>query len=281
MKRAILLAHYDRDGIIDPYVIAAAEEYRRFADKLVLVSASAKVLPPELYSVVDEFVPRDNVGYDFGSWRAGLEAIGTVSDFDEIICVNDSVYGPLFDLAPAITSPQHRDADFWGMTISEQQQVHVQSWFFAVRSRVIESETYRNFWASVGGDLPKNQLIAQFEIGFSAALRDAGYHMAAVYDGRDKPLPTAAERKKHSSWTSPLRTQRYLRKTRLKKAPFNPSDLLYERLWGCGVPFLKRRIFKPNYYGLSLPLVQADIDGLSPRWAELIANHLRRVDRNN
>ena len=119
MKRAILLAHYDRDGIIDPYVIAAAEEYRRFADKLVLVSVSAKVLPPDLYSVVDEFVPRDNVGYDFGSWRAGLEAIGTVSDFDEIICVNDSVYGPLFDLAPAITSPRHRDADFWGMTISE------------------------------------------------------------------------------------------------------------------------------------------------------------------
>ena len=27
MKRAILLAHYDRDGIIDPYVIAAAKDF--------------------------------------------------------------------------------------------------------------------------------------------------------------------------------------------------------------------------------------------------------------
>ena len=52
MKRAILLAHYDRDGIIDPYVIAAAEEYRRFADKLVLVRKVERETPG---SVGDKF----------------------------------------------------------------------------------------------------------------------------------------------------------------------------------------------------------------------------------
>ena len=60
-----------------------AGEYRRFADKLVLVSVSAKVLPPELYVLltISLFVS----GYDFGSWRAGLEAIGTLSGFGDYL----------------------------------------------------------------------------------------------------------------------------------------------------------------------------------------------------
>lgn len=277
MKRAILLAHYDRDGIIDPYVIAAAEEYRRFADTLALVSVSARALPNELHPVVDHFVSRDNVGYDFGSWLAGLEALGSLVEYDEIICVNDSVYGPLFDLAPALACPRHRDADFWGMTLSSAFEPHVQSWFFAMRSPVIESEVFRQFWASCATDLPKEEIIAQREIGLSATLRDAGFHIAAVYDSRDQPLPTVTEKQKHYSWLSPLRTRRHYRKTRAKKAPFNPSELFYERLWASGVPFLKRRIFTTNFYGLSLPLVMADVRGVSPRWASLITDHLARL----
>ncbi len=279
MKRAILLAHYDRDGIIDPYVIVAAKEYRRFADTLALISVSTRVLPTELHGVVDYFVPRENIGYDFGSWKAGLEAIGPPSDFDEIICVNDSVYGPLFDLAPAITSPQHRDADFWGMTISAAVEPHVQSWFFAMRSRVIQSESFKRFWDSCGSDLSKEQIIAQREIGFSKTLCDAGYHVAAAYDGRDALPATVAERKKHSAWFSPWRTRQHLRKSRAQKAPFNPSELFYERLWDAGVPFLKRRIFTANFYRLNLSRVLADLRRLSPRWADLIANHRRRVER--
>lgn len=279
MKRAILLAHYDRDNIIDPYVIAAAEEYRRFADTLVLISVSTRVLPTELHGVVDHFIHRENVGYDFGSWRAGLEAIGTLSNFDEIICVNDSVYGPLFDLAPAINSSRHREADFWGMTISAQVQPHVQSWFFAMRSPVIQSETFRRFWAASAGDLPKDDIIAQREIGFSAALWAEGNRLAAVYDGREKPLASAAEMRDHRSWRSPLRSRRNLRKTRDKKAPFNPSELFYRRLWNAGVPYLKRRIFTANFYALDPIVVSTDLQQFSPRWAELIAVHRKRVER--
>ena len=75
MKRAILLAHYDRDGIIDPYVIAAAKEYRNFTDTLIVISVSAKTLQNDLSGIVDVFIPRENTGYDFGSWRAGLQAL--------------------------------------------------------------------------------------------------------------------------------------------------------------------------------------------------------------
>ena len=148
MKLAILLAHYDRDGIIDPYVIAAAKEYRNFTDTLIVISVSAKTLPNDLSGIVDVFIPRENTGYDFGSWRAGLQALPDPFDLDEIICVNDSVYGPLFDLAPALESPRVAAADFWGITVSEMQTSQVQSWFFAMRAPVIRSECFYTFWNS-------------------------------------------------------------------------------------------------------------------------------------
>jgi lipopolysaccharide biosynthesis protein len=280
MNRAILLAHYDRDGIIDPYVIAAAREYRRFADTLVLISVSTKTLPQDLSGIVDAFIPRENAGYDFGSWRAGLQALGSPTDFDEIICVNDSVYGPLFDLAPALESHRLAAVDFWGMTVSEKPQRHVQSWFFAMRSRVIRSEIFRMFWDSCASDLPKEEIISRRELGLSHTVQQSGFRLAGVYDGRDAPLSSRAERSKHCSPWAPQRTWRHLRKTWASRAPFNPSELFYARLWQSGVPYIKRRIFTENYYGLDLPQVQAELETLSPDWAMLIRSHRQRMGRH-
>ena len=280
MKRAFLLAHFDRDGIIDPYVVAAAREYRRFADTLILISVSATTLPNDLVGIVDTFIPRENSGYDFGSWRAGLQALPAPTDFDEIICVNDSVYGPLFDLAPALESPRIATADFWGMTVSEKPRRHVQSWFFALRSPVIRSDMFRRFWDSCGSDLPKEAIIDQRELGLSHAIRQSGFRIAGVFDGRNTPLASPAERNKHSSLWSPRRTWRHRRKTWPSRAPFNPSELFYDRLWKSGVPFIKRRIFTENYYGLDLSQVQAELEVLSPQWASLIRNHGTRMGRH-
>lgn len=280
MKRAILLAHYDRDGIIDPYVIAAAREYRRFANALVVISVSTKTLPHDLSGIVDDFIPRENIGYDFGSWRAGLQALARPADFDEIICVNDSVYGPLFDLGPALESPRLEAAEFWGMTVSEKPRPHVQSWFFAMRSPVIRSEIFQTFWDSCDRDLPKENIIIQRELGLSNVIQQSGFHLAGIHDGRDAPLATPVERNKHSSLGSPLRTWRHRRKTWSSRAPFNPSELFYDRLWDSGVPFIKRRIFTENYYGLDLSQVQAEVNVLSPHWASLIRNHRQRLERN-
>jgi lipopolysaccharide biosynthesis protein len=278
MKRAILFAHYDRDGIIDPYVVAAAREYGRVADTLVLISVSTQTLPPDLSDTVDIFVPRKNIGYDFGSWRAGLQALARPTDFDEILFVNDSVYGPLFDLSPALESPRLATADFWGMTLSEKPERHVQSWFFGMRSPVIRSENFRTFWGSCDRDLPKEDIIAQRELGLSRVLQQSGFRMSGIHDGRDAPVATPSERSKHSSLWSPLRTWRHRRKTWPSRAPFNPSELFYARLWDSGVPFVKRRIFTENYYGLDLSQVEAELESLAPEWAVLIKNHRRRLE---
>jgi hypothetical protein len=279
MKRAVILAHYDRDGIVDPYVIRALHGYREIADRLVLVSASALSLPAELTAIVDDFLPRANVGYDFCSWRDGIARLGDPGQFDEIVCANDSVYGPLSDLSPVMTDSRVAGADFWGMVMSAQRGDHVQSWFFAMRRPVIESPAFREFWESVEPQSSKEKVIDHYEVGLTEAFAGAGFRAAAIYDGRRCGLPTFRERCQN---VSPLRLGlfgRHWRRVARMGPPFNPSELFWERACDAGVPYLKASIFKSNPYRVDVRRVLARATRRWPEWATLIHNHLDRVGR--
>jgi len=276
-KRAVILAHHDVDGVIDPYVIEAATIYRRIADVLLLVSASATALPPELRDVVDRFIPRRNVGYDFGCWKAGWDALSPRDGFDEILFVNDSVYGPLFDAAWMGDAAACGDAGFWGMVLSEARAPHVQSWFMAARRAVIEDPGFGDFWADVGADMPKEEIILRQEIGLSTRLAQHAFSVAALYDSRIMPPPTGRERREHVAISQPVRSFRFLKKTAPWRHPFDPSLLFYKRLWDAGVPFIKRRLLDVNPYALDLERVHADLQSLSPRWHALIRQHQDRL----
>lgn len=277
MKRAVIFAHYDRHGIVDPYVVAALAAYRQVCDSLVFVTASAKGIPRAVDELVDAAVVRNNVGYDFGSWKDGIEALGRPEDFDEVVCVNDSVYGPLFDIAGALDSTAIRRADYWGMVLSAQESPHVQSWFFAMRSPMLRSSRFRKFWAAAGEDLTKEEVVERREIGLTDAARRSGHVVAAIYDASISPPVAWAEISDHVSIAAPARSWRLIRKTRPWRAPLNPSELNYRRLWAAGVPFLKRRLLHTNHYGLDLNLVHADLERLSPEWHALITAHGRRT----
>ncbi len=277
VKRAVILAHYDPDGIVDPYVVHAARGYRAVADRLILVSSSALTLPATLDGVVDDFLPRDNVGYDFCSWRDGLALLGTPQDYDEVVCVNDSVYGPLFDLRSAFSADGIRGADFWGMVMSAQRAAHVQSWFFAMRRPILESPVFREFWDSVAPQDSKDAVIDRYEVGLTAKFRDAGFAIGAVFDGRECGRPTLSQQMRNVSPFNPYRSGRHRRRVRRTGPPYNPSELFWEPLWEAGVPYLKAGIFKINPYRMEPRRVLDATAQRWPEWGGLVANHLDRI----
>lgn len=285
MDRAVVMAHYDSDGIVDPYCIAALHEYRKIARHLIVVSTSAPALPPAARELVDFFVCRENVGYDFGSWRAGVETLADPAAFDEIIFVNDSVYGPLFDLGPVFDDPRIATADFWGMCLSEQGTKrrgrrtcpHLQSWFFAMRRPLLQSEAFSAFWGAVEPLADKDDIIDRYELGMSEHFLDAGFRMAALYDARLHGAGTWADIRPHLSLAAPRRSWRHARKAR--REPHNPSELFPFRLLAAGVPFVKVGLLRTNHYGLDLRHVLDGIRRATPYDVGLIEAHLRRVDR--
>ena len=283
MARALVFAHYDQDGLWADYVVAALRQYRAAVDRLVVVSASARALPPTLRPVVDTFIPRDNIGYDFCSWRAGIESLGPLDAWEELICTNDSVYGPLANLAPVLADPRVADADLWGMCLSEQGTrrrgkvscPHLQSWFFAMRRPLLESPAFQGFWQSVVPLDRKDDIIDRYEIGMSEHFLQAGFRMAALYDAREHAPATRRELWPHLAIREPKRSWRHLRK--MRDTPHNPSECFPGRLLDAGVPFVKAGLFRVNHYGLNLGHVLDGVAAATPYDVRLIRQHLARV----
>ena len=278
--RAIVLAHFDPHGHFDPHVHHALAAYRGHAERLVVVSNSARRLPANLARLVDGFVPRANVGYDFAAWRDGL-ATFRAADHDEVICVNDSVYGPLFDLGPALADARVAAADLWGMVLSDQNTSrsgprvpHLQSWFLGMRRPLLEADAWGGFWHGLTTPSTKREVVEQNEIGFSARMAAAGFRLAGLYDATTAPRVTLAEVWPHLSPRHPRRSWRLLRKSR--RLPHNPSELVWWRLWEAGVPYLKVSLLRVNHYGLDLGRVLTELRQASGYDPALVHGHLAR-----
>ncbi|MDB4556968.1 rhamnan synthesis F family protein [bacterium] len=294
INRALIFAHYDRDGVIDPHVQYAIKCYREVVKRLVVVSTSATALPESIAQYVDHFISRPNKGYDFCSWKEGIELLGDSQQFDEIICCNDSVYGPLFDLAPVLESSCLAGVDLWGMVHSVQgtkqrkareSSNHLQSWFFGMRRNLIHSPVFDSFWKSITPLDKKDDVINAYEIGMTEKFREAGFRIGAIYDSVDcsiKPNLSFLEIVPHLNWRNIRHSYRVIKKTRRRIN--NPSELAPIRLVELGVPFLKVNAFVVNHYGLDLDFIRQELERMAHRQEidydiSLIDAHLMRVAR--
>ncbi len=184
--RLCIFSHYDADGRVDPHVLHYLGELARVAE--VMFVTSCPDLRAEDLSAVGRHcsraIFRANRGRDFGGYRAGLERAGDLAGRAEILLANDSVYGPLADLASVVSEMEYRDLDLWGITESWEDDYHLQSYFLAARRPFFASAAFRDFWDRYDFPTDRRDVIARGEIGFSQLARRAGFRLGAFCDYR-------------------------------------------------------------------------------------------------
>lgn len=105
---------------------------RALGHPLLVVCAcpSEQHLPPELSALCDALYWKALSGYDFSAYKLALHAIARSSSGADVFVMNDSVYGPLADLAPFIDQAPW---DLTGFTASSQIENHIQSYAFVLK----------------------------------------------------------------------------------------------------------------------------------------------------
>lgn len=228
MNRLLCYAHYDEKGNVKDFVKHALESMAEVCSVMLFVSNSP--LPEHekeyLGKICRHVIINDNSGYDFSMWKTALETC-VYSEFDEIVLMNSSIYGPFRPVEAIFSEMSSRNSDFWGITECFQMRPHVQSYFLVFRKKVITSPEFAMFWRGVLPYKNKNQIVMSYEVGLSQWLLDSGFEMDV--------------------YCSLLRLADYVQRSGKKiRLADNPSLKHAVDLLHLGVPFLKRELVKKN-----------------------------------
>lgn len=277
-KRCLLYAHWDVHGFVDPYVIHALRQYRPAVDRIVFVSTHYRLRSRELEEVADGIIVRGNVGFDFQSWREGLDVVD-VDAFDEVIFTNSSVYGPVWPVERLFASPITRNGGLWGMTISREHKIHLQSYFMAMSRQLLTSPIGRDLWEDVQPFHDKAVVIEAFELAWMERCLAAGVAVDAFYDDRQADRPAVGEQLANVvRWPPRLALSRRYRRA-VRRGPSNPTHLHWKRMLECGAPFVKVDLFSRNPYGLRLSRVYDWLESHTDYPTDLIRRHRARMQR--
>lgn len=138
-----IVSTYDRDGIIDDYLIFYLTSLKRVANRLIVTVNGELTETGEerLTAVADEIYRRPNTGFDFGAYRDVLEHYlkpGELEQYQELVLCNDTCYGPFVPFEDIFARMETGNAEFWSMNYIEDPLLpHFQSYFMAASGRGI------------------------------------------------------------------------------------------------------------------------------------------------
>lgn len=219
-----VVAHWDPEGRIDPYVQHMCAHFKSLGWRVVLASAAqpVNVDTTTCSQWVDAIVYRTCSGYDFTSWKAALTCLPSLLSCSELILCNDSVFGAIGSYEPMHSQMATLPCDFWGITESYEGCRHLQSFHLVFRSTALTHPAFTNFFERVPLSESRERAIL-CEMSLTSWLASHGLQPAAF-----APFDT----------TQPTST--------------NPSCESWLTLLDAGVPLLKRELLQKNTRNIPL-----------------------------
>ena len=282
MNRAIVFVHYDRHNIVDPYVYHYLEELQKNASHITFVS-TAKLQEEDIKTLSNycsEVIVRENIGYDFMSYKVGLESFD-YKTYDEVLICNDSVYGPLYPMQQLFEAMQAKKCDFWGITDNTDMGYHIQSYFMLVKKSVLQSSAFEKFWDNVEILHNKDEIIQRYEIGFSQSLINEGFIPAISTQFQATAL------QKISIFIAKFTPTKIIRKVKslllgqaqiIRIGKINTTHYFWKELLLEGdVPFIKIELLRDNPMNVDIEDFEAVIHQSSHYDTTLITKHLKRM----
>lgn len=221
----VVIAHWDPDKIIDPYVIHLCSHFKELGWKVILSSSSVLKEIPEHICWADAIICRTCPGYDFTSWKAALEYFPSLFLGEKLILCNDSVFGPIGSYKPMHDVMENVDCDFWGITESREVRPHLQSFHLVFNKTALCHSAFKNFFSYVPFS-NERRLAVECEMSLSIWLEKHGL-CAGAFIPSSLPIGTIS-------------------------SVVNPTCEYWRKLIEKGVPLIKRELLAQNGRNVAL-----------------------------
>lgn len=194
MKRICIYLTYDKNNIVDEYIGYMLGELRNCVDCLIVVCNETEIKRGKalIEAYADEIFYRKNIGFDAGGFKEALcSFIGwnKVLKYDELILVNDSIFGPFEKMEKIFSDMEEKEADFWGLTkmgpsleLGEYIPEHIQTFFYVIRTSMLHSAAFKEYWQEMPYYKTFDSVVKNHEIRFTSYFADLGYKYAVLAD---------------------------------------------------------------------------------------------------
>ena len=148
---------------------------------VVIVDSLAAAVDTGPLDFANAVMLRENRGYDFGAWAAAIRRLGqSVRKYAMLVTANDSVFGPADSFPQMLERVDAMDADLIGLTESDENVYHYQSFVLFFKPLALRSPIFRQFWSNVRtGD--RNYVIEHYELKLQGEFAKAGLRTEPVY----------------------------------------------------------------------------------------------------
>lgn len=201
-SRAMIYFIYDHEGIIDRYIIEALKSMKPFCSKIIIVVNG--LLQDDSYNklskISDEIIIRENAGFDVWAYKSVIDKFGWdyFTSYDELIIMNYTLMGPIYDVKAIFEKMDKKQVDFWGLTLFHNVPfdpfcairygyipMHIQSSFIVYRKQFMQSKDLQEFWDKMPPINSYIDSIANYESIFTKNFEDLGYKWDVYVDTRD------------------------------------------------------------------------------------------------
>ena len=211
MKRVAIYTFWERQGIVRDYVFYYLDALKTVSERVIVV-VNGTICEDNRLQLIErgiEVLVRENEGLDFSAWKYALETITyeRLSDYDELILCNCSVYGPVYPFGEMFDRMAQDDCDFWGITcVPEDREAflikddkssyikeHLQSYFLVFRKQVLVSQAFFAWWKDLKQSRSFWEEVAEHEMKFTPYLQAHGFKKSSLYQSVWKWNPTLYE----------------------------------------------------------------------------------------
>lgn len=194
-QRLGIYCFYDKYGHAASFIKTFLDDLMNNLDDLVVVvngqlSDQARQLFSEYTKTI---IVRENKGLDVAAYKQAILTLGweKLESYDEVICLNDTVMGPVYPFREMFACMDRKDVDFWGITAyagetvdKEQIPTHLQAYWHAYRRSLVSSPAFHEYWETMPLWKDYAEVTRKHEMTFTKHFTDLGFTWASYIDWR-------------------------------------------------------------------------------------------------
>lgn len=194
-QRLGIYCFYDKYGHAASFIKTFLDDLMDNLDDLVVVvngqlSDQARQLFSEYTKTI---IVRENKGLDVAAYKQAILTLGweKLESYDEVICLNDTVMGPVYPFREMFACMDRKDVDFWGITAyagetvdKEQIPTHLQAYWHAYRRSLVSSPAFHEYWETMPLWKDYAAVTRKHEMTFTKHFTDLGFTWASYIDWR-------------------------------------------------------------------------------------------------